>query len=171
VWSEYRSIPLLKTVWTKPSPIYDALPTHASNVLLELPLVQPDISIEPIFMYFSTFHWNKMVNGYSGFSPPSYQILHDNLEKFPDEVSLATLRKRGTTHVIVHGAFMREGEYLELVSRMDNCADLQFVTEMPWHRGTTRLYRLRYEMPQPITQGRAHPSTPVPATIPPRPAS
>ena len=110
VWNEYRSIPLLKTVWTKPSPIYDALPTHTSNVLLELPLVQPDISIEPIFMYFSTFHWNKMVNGYSGFSPPSYQILHDVLETFPDEVSLATLRKRGTTHVIVHGAFMREGD-------------------------------------------------------------
>ncbi len=44
------------------------------------------------------------------------------------------LRKRGTTHVIVHGAFMREGEYAELVSRMDSCADLQFVTEMPWHR-------------------------------------
>ena len=171
VWSEYRSIPLLKPVWTKPSPIYDALPTHTSNVLLELPLVQPDISIEPIFMYFSTFHWNKMVNGYSGFSPPSYQILHDDLEKFPDEVSLATLRKRGTTHVIVHGAFMREGEYLDLVSRMNSCVDLQFVTEMPWHRGTTRLYRLRYDMPQPITQGRAHPLTAVPATIPPRPTS
>ncbi len=171
VWTEYRSIPLLKTVWTKPSPIYDALPAHTSNVLLELPLVQPDISIEPIYMYFSTFHWNKLVNGYSGFSPPSYQYLHDDLEHFPDEVSLAVLRKRGTTHVIVHGAFMREGVFAELVSRMDSCADLQFVTEMPWHRSNTRLYRLRYDMPQPITQDLAHPSTAVPATIPPRPAS
>ena len=171
VWTEYRSIPLLKTVWTKPSPIYDALPAHTSNVLLELPLVRPDISIEPIYMYFSTFHWNKLVNGYSGFSPPSYEYLHGDLEHFPDEVSLAVLRKRGTTHVIVHGAFMREGVFAELVSRMDSCADLQFVTEMRWHRSYTRLYRLRYDMPQPLTGDTAHPSPAVPATIPPRPAS
>jgi hypothetical protein len=122
-------------------------------------------------MYFSTFHWNMLVNGYSGFSPPSYQYLHYDLEQFPDEVSLAVLRKRGTTHVIVHGAFMREGAFAELVSRMDSCADLQFVTEVPWHRSNTRLYRLRYDMPQPIAQDLAHPSTAVPATIPPPPAS
>jgi len=171
VWNEYRSVPLLKTIWTRPPPIYDALPAHTSNVLLELPLVQPDISIEPIFMYFSTFHWNTLVNGYSGFSPPSYQYLHYDLENFPDEASLAAVRRRGTTHVIVHGAFMRDGEFAELVSRMNNCADLQFVAEMPWHRSKTRLYRLRYDTARPITEGTAHPATPIPATIPPRPAS
>ena len=68
-------------------------------------------------MYFSTFHWNMLVNGYSGFSPPSYQDLHDDLEQLSrTRCRLATLRKRGTTHVIVHGAFMRDGEYPELVS-------------------------------------------------------
>jgi hypothetical protein len=164
VWNEYRSVPLLKPIWTKPPPIYDALPAHASNVLLELPLVQPDISIEPTFMYFSTFHWNALVNGYSGFSPLSYQYLHYDLENFPDDVSLAALRRRGTTHVIVHGAFMREGEYNNLVSRMNGSPDLQFITEMPWHRSNTRLYRVRYDPPQPAAQGSG-------ATIPPRPTS
>jgi hypothetical protein len=37
---------------------------------------------------------------------------------------------------------MRRGEYEQLIARMDQCADLQFVTGGPWHRGDTRLYRL-----------------------------
>jgi hypothetical protein len=139
---EYRSVPMLRTIWTTAPPIYAALPADSANVLLELPLVQPDISIEPTYMYFSTFHWSALVNGYSGFSPPSYIALHDGLVNFPDDVSIAVLRGRGVTHVIVHGTFMRRGEYLQLISRMDECADLEFVTEGPWHRGDTRLYRL-----------------------------
>ena len=38
-------------------------------------MVAPDIALEPIYMYFSTFRWHKLVNGYSGFSPPSYQVI------------------------------------------------------------------------------------------------
>ncbi len=41
------------------------------SVLMELPLKSPDIYLEPVYMYFSTFHWHTLVNGYSGFSPPS----------------------------------------------------------------------------------------------------
>jgi hypothetical protein len=139
---EYRSVPMLRTIWTTAPPIYAALPADSPNVLLELPLVRPDISIEPTYMYFSTFHWNALVNGYSGFSPPSYIELHDSLEHFPDEPAIDALRRRGVTHVIVHGTFMRRGEYEELIARMDQCAALQFVTGGPWHRGDTRLYRL-----------------------------
>ncbi len=86
---EYRSVPMLRTIWTTAPPIYAALPADSPNVLLELPLVRPDISIEPTYMYFSTFHWNALVNGYSGFSPPSYIELHDSLERFPDEPAIA----------------------------------------------------------------------------------
>ena len=139
---EYRSVPMLRTIWTTAPPIYAALPADSPNVLLELPLVRPDISIEPTYMYFSTFHWNALVNGYSGFSPPSYVELHDSLERFPDEPAIALLRRRGVTHVIVHGTFMRRGEYEQLIARMDQCAALKFVTGGPWHRGDTRLYRL-----------------------------
>ena len=152
---EYRSIPLLKRIWTNPPTIYDALPAHTSNVLLELPLVRPDISLEPTYMYFSTFHWNSLVNGYSGFSPLSYADLLDHIAGFPDERSIRELRRRGVTHVIVHGAFYREGEYQQLVTRMNDCEQLQFITQMPWDRGETRLYRLRYEEPAQPASGSA----------------
>ena len=142
VWAEYRSVPLLKTVWASPPPIYDALPTQSSNVLLELPLLEPDISHEPIYMYFSTFHWNTLVNGYSGFMPPSYPELRERLRTFPDEASIAELRGRGVTHVIVHGAFSSPEIYQQTVAGMDLCADLQYVTEVQWKQYATRLYKL-----------------------------
>ena len=142
VWVEYRSVPLLRTVWASPPPIYDALPAQSFNVLLELPFLEPDISNEPVFMYFSTFHWNTLVNGYSGFSPPSYPRLRESVRNFPDEASIAELRRRGVTHVVVHGALYSPESYEKTVARMDLCADLQYVTEVQWQRRETRLYRL-----------------------------
>jgi hypothetical protein len=144
VAAEYYSVPMLKTVWTSPPAIYDVLPKQAEpNVLLEFPLLRPDISLEPVYMYFSTFHWNTLVNGYSGFSPPSYERLWEHLQQFPDAVSIAELRRRRVTHIVVHGAlFGRRSDYDEFVLRLDKCGDLQHVAEVPWQRRPTRLYRL-----------------------------
>ena len=50
---------------------------------MELPLKSPDIYLEPVYMYFSTFHWHKLVNGYSGFSPPSYARLLGLVAEIP----------------------------------------------------------------------------------------
>ena len=109
---EYYSVPLLVRVPSRPSPIYDALPQNTTNVLFELPLVRPDIAIEPLYMYFSTFHWSTLVNGYSGFSPPSYERLHNSLEHFPDSTALAELRRRDVTHIVIHGALYGRRERL-----------------------------------------------------------
>jgi hypothetical protein len=148
VWAEYRSVPKLKRVDTPPPPIYDLLPTNTSNIILELPLLEPDITIEPIYMYYSTFHWHAMVNGYSGFSPPSYRVLRESMEQFPDDVALAELRRRGVTHVIVHGELYREGDYARVVKSMDSSKDLDFITEVRYVGYPTRLYRLLPVQPE-----------------------
>ena len=118
------------------------LPAGSDSILLELPLVQPDLAIEPVYMYFSTFHWRRLVNGYSGFSPPSYQVLLEKLAGFPDDESVAELRRRGVTHVTVHGAFFRHSDYVTLVSRLDRSSDLRLVTAERWARAESRLYQL-----------------------------
>jgi hypothetical protein len=74
--------------------------------------------------------------------PPSYPELRERIRTFPDEASIAELRGRGVTHVIVHGAFSSPEIYQQTVARMDLCADLQYVTEVQWQRYATRLYRL-----------------------------
>jgi hypothetical protein len=142
VFTEYRSAPVLGYAKTTPPRIYERLPKDSASVLLELPLLQPDVAIEPIYMYFSTFHWQRLVNGYSGFSPPSYQVLLEKLARFPDEASIAELRRRGVTHVTVHGAFLRPTDYDTLVSRLDRSGNFRLIGVDQWDRRETRLYEL-----------------------------
>ena len=140
---EYYSVPLLVRVPSRPSPIYDTLPQNTTNVLLELPLVRPDIAIEPLYMYFSTFHWSTLVNGYSGFSPPSYERLHNSLEHFPDSTALAELRRRDVTHIVIHGAlYGRPGDYDAMVASLDESLEIERVATVEWQRRPTLLYRL-----------------------------
>jgi hypothetical protein len=79
----------------------------ASSVLVELPIGQPDYDLRAV--YYSTRHWKRLVNGYSGFTPPQYGLLAAALTDIPRhaEVSLGALRASGATHAIVH-----EGAYL-----------------------------------------------------------
>jgi hypothetical protein len=142
IFVEYRSTLTLKRIPSRPPPIYDALPQGPGTVVLELPLLQPDIALEPTYMYFSTFHWHKLVNGYSGFKPPSYHELVEKMANFPDRVSLAELRRRGTTHVIVHQRYYRPGDYLEMVARLERCSNLEPLLALQWRGFESRLYRL-----------------------------
>ncbi len=81
--AEYHSTLVLDDVWRRPPPVYEALAGQPDAVLLELPLIAPDVAREPIYMYFSTFHWHPLVNGYSGFSPQSYPDLIEPHGRLP----------------------------------------------------------------------------------------
>jgi hypothetical protein len=90
-------------------PIYAAVAREgADTVLAELPLGQPDFDLRA--MYYSTFHWRKLVNGYSGFTPVHYGPLVAALGgPAPDgEQAWTALHRAGATAVIVH-----EGAYLD----------------------------------------------------------
>ena len=74
------------------------------TVTIEYPLPRPDALPlkEPFYMYFSTMHWQPLLNGYSGHYPPSYIRLLESQRKFPDDASIAELRERGVQAIIVH---------------------------------------------------------------------
>jgi hypothetical protein len=139
---EYRSRPPLKKIWTSPPGIYAALPPGTRNVLLELPLLFPDIVTEPMYMYFSTFHWTPLLNGYSGFSPPSYYYLREAVASFPDATSLSELRRRGLTHVVVNSAFCAPGQFDDLVDRIEHSGHFERVATTRWEKHEVHLYRL-----------------------------
>lgn len=124
-----------------PPPIYDALlrergdaPTAA---LLEWPLPPA-----PTYMYYSTFHWQNLLNGYSGFFPPSYLELHAAMERFPDESSLLTLLKLGTRFVIIHGELMAEHEYAALLAAANAQPGMRLIAKTPWEGREQALYRI-----------------------------
>jgi len=91
----------------------------ADGVVVELPLGYPDFDLRAI--YYSIVHWRRMLNGYSGFTPPHYGRLSSELSEVPrhPDVSLQALREAGATHAIVH-----EGAYLGAEGR-DTSASLR----------------------------------------------
>ena len=95
-------------------------------------------------MYFSTWHWNRLVNGNSGFAPPSYDELIERERDFPSDASIDYLKQRGVEFVTVHGAFMASQErYFNTIAILDRRADLQLITAARWGGSESRLYRLR----------------------------
>ncbi len=57
-------------------------------------------------MYWGLFHQRRMVNGYSGFFPPSYLKLKEQVQRFPDPESLAALRANGVSYCVIPRAFV-----------------------------------------------------------------
>lgn len=70
------------------------------------------------FMYMSTFHWMPLVNGYSGFFPPSYLERLEKLATFPDSQSVAVLRNDGVSYVVVHADGYPPGAREMIVERL-----------------------------------------------------
>jgi hypothetical protein len=62
-------------------------------------------------MYYATVHWRPMLNGYSGFSPPSYHALQHYLRDFPGASSLVYLQQRGARYLLVHEGFYLQGGF------------------------------------------------------------
>jgi hypothetical protein len=98
----------------------------AGMVLAELPLGQPDFDLRA--MYYSTFHWRKLLNGYSGFTPVHYGPLVAALggTAVDGERAWTALRGAGATAVIVHeGAYPNgAGSRLSLALRERGAREL-----------------------------------------------
>ena len=134
----------LEPVWRSPPPIYDAIGADAPAVLFEWPLPTDwqNFYFDTRYEYFSVFHWNRLVNGNSGFSPPSYLELVERMREFPSDGALAYLRGRGVQYLAVHGSFAPPDRYAATVSFLDGRSDIRLVRSAAWERGESRLYKL-----------------------------
>lgn len=116
--AEYYNYPLM--IYKVPSenelpPVYKWLEEQRGDyAVIEIPLQKPDkyyknieekrrdLLIQTQYMYFSTFHNKKLVNGYSSFVPEWYMKLTEVMMGFPDEVSLFKLKQMGVRYIIIH---------------------------------------------------------------------
>jgi hypothetical protein len=130
---------LLCEYWTLPSPA-ERLPTVASplyqwlaeqprSVTLELPvpLTSELPGEEARYLYTSTFHWQPLVNGYSGHYPQSHMRLLDAMRTFPDLASLSYLQSVKVRLVIVHPQLMGLEKYFDLEVAMRRFPTLHLV--------------------------------------------
>ena len=85
-------------------PLYAWLASQPRGIVAEFPMPRPDTlpGEEARYAFMSTFHWMPLLNGYSGYYPPSYLSLLNEVRRFPDEESIALLRRRGVRYVVVH---------------------------------------------------------------------
>ena len=104
---EYRGIPA----------IYDELDNLPSDaVLVWIPFPSSgQWHLNAPFMLVSTRTFHRMLNGYSGFKPPSYYNHANALASFPDERSVEYLKQTGVTHVLVDSRNL-SGERIDRLS-------------------------------------------------------
>jgi hypothetical protein len=134
----------LEPVWPEPPPIYQALGDRRDAVLAEFPLgLSPGAGLTDIpQMYFSLWHWNQIVDGYSGHGPEGYGDFQRGMQSFPSEPSLELLRARGVTHVTVNCALYVTG-CETLLKEIEAVADLRLLVSATWEGKPVRLYALK----------------------------
>jgi hypothetical protein len=139
-WPRHNRVPM----WRFPPEIYAALPDTGA-VLFEFPVhAEPNRFEENLpYMYFSMWHWTPMVNGYSGFNPPSYAALLRGTSDFPAASSLDYLAQTGVTHIGVHCALWDAEVCAATVDRLQATPRVRRIAQAKWHGQVSVLYELR----------------------------
>jgi len=147
---EYASKPL--PLWRPPlapPAAYAAIERDRADsptaVLFEFPTGHME---DPEYLYYSVFHWQFLVNGYSGFFPPSYQRVVRGVANFPDGASFDMIKSHGARYLVVHGEWLYGARYETLIPQLDRRSDLTLVTRVPWtredHHSEISVYRIEY---------------------------
>jgi hypothetical protein len=107
---EYLSTPLPVPVVPgggEPLPVYQWLgQQHGVSPVVEVPF-EWSTNIEYIYfsieyVYFSVFHRKDLLNGYSGYAPPSHIYAEQLMKHFPSSVSLDFLENLGVRYAVLH---------------------------------------------------------------------
>ena len=143
---EYRVAPIRLVSYPNAAPpLYAWLAAQPAGVVAEFPMPSAGELpyVEPIYTYMSTFHWKPIVNGYSGFLPPSYFVLLDDVGDFPDDRAVGRLLQRGVRYVVVHPAFYQPPGAERVLGEIARRSDFHELGR--FHDGTSDavVYRLR----------------------------
>lgn len=84
-------------------------------------------------MYFSTYHWKKIVNGYSGYYPYFYRRTMIEMQGFPSRRSVELLRGLGVTYLLWNWEWTPPERREELAERLRSQAGLTEVEDFGAH--------------------------------------
>jgi hypothetical protein len=142
---EYRGQPRLRSV-PEASRIYSWLAREPPSRVLELPIERDFVhSVDPEYMLASALHWQRLLNGYSGFFPASYIELIDRLESFPDETSLDYLQSRGVDLILIHRRFLDDDRYKRITLGLAASRRVQLAARYIEDGHPVDAYRLQQE--------------------------
>ena len=147
--AEYAIWPMrLEAVDTRPTAVYRWLQEQPPGVVAEFPMPASwkkpfELGLhESRFSYNSTFTWYPIVNGYSGFWPPSYIKLIQEVEGFPSDHAMRALGASGVDYLLLHERFYGRDRYLALTRALGTRIDVSSFG--PFKEGSfeVRAYRL-----------------------------
>jgi hypothetical protein len=150
--AEYASKPLdVRQIPSPPESYADILRDRGdgpTTAIFEYPASPLD---DPTYMYYSTFHWQHLVNGYSGFFPPSYNQVVRAMRNFPDQASIDAMKSHGARYLVVHGERLFGARYEELIPQIERRRDFVLVSRRPsigpdGHKEVS-VYRISYSEP------------------------
>jgi hypothetical protein len=141
---EYSARPLsLMGMSSKPPPIYKWLSLQPKGIVtLELPVPRPNAlpEMDPYYQYNSIFHWQPLVNGYSGHYYRPYIDLLEDMKTFPSDRADRAIERSGAQLIIVHRAFYPVGRYEPLIEKLDANPKLQLIKISDDMLGEARAY-------------------------------
>ena len=100
-------------------PVYQALAAAAPGPVLELPWhdfdrLPTERGADATRTYRSVYHWHPLLNGYSGYAPPTYPLVSALVHALPDPPALRLLaRMTGLRYVLVHSSELGARERAE----------------------------------------------------------
>jgi len=131
---------LLAPQSTTVPPVYQFLRQTKPSVIIEFPVDNYD----PTFMFWSTYHWHWLVNGYSGYRPDDVLDTMATMRTFPDDDSLARLEELHVHYVLIHQAFYTRDDYVEMMEEIARRPQLvPSGRYRDWVGGDTQIFELR----------------------------
>lgn len=131
--------------------VYRALADVPARGVVDLPVRgEHVIRQETIEMYFSTYNWRPLVQGYSGYPPLLSHQLRRHAAEFPSEGSLQVLQRAGVDTAVVHHGRGLASELRHQVGAVDperfqrrmRAADLDLYDQLPAAVAAGRITRL-----------------------------
>jgi hypothetical protein len=112
-------LPLLPYPNSAP-PVYAWLSQQPRGLVAEFPVPQVTTlpGREPAYAYMSTFHWKPLLNGYSGYFPPSYLNHLVGLKDFPARSAIDRLRRTGVTYLVLHSTAYDTAVFKQLLETL-----------------------------------------------------
>ncbi len=144
--AEYVSAVPVRRLPRRAPPVYALLATLPPTVIAHLPMPLPERlpGPEADFQYFAQYHRHELVNGNSGFYPPSYLLLIGRVRDFPDDRALTALRDMDVEYVLVHAQHYPTREaFARVIEGLEQRTDIEPVATSTDDGGLVRIYRLR----------------------------
>jgi hypothetical protein len=123
--AEYLSIPThmppVKTGENIPS-VYKWLSQKKDDsTVIELPfhsLRLHQVHKESLYLYYSTYHWKRIVNGYSSYFSPTYIFITEYFDNFPTLSFINSLKILGVKYMIIHSREYKESTWQEIYQKL-----------------------------------------------------